>query len=110
MICVRSDCNWAPNLISNLARYTIDAVLEPNETMDIGPALPAPTKLVSFLFLPYVKVNVDGKDASVMLCLGITADELTFIREHDIQDLVSRLKETGNYPYTDLSRKSVMNR
>ncbi len=106
MICVREDVEWAPRLMSNLAMYTAEAVLAPNDTMDIGAALPAPTNISSFLFLRYANVIVDGKASSVMLCIGITADELKYIRDHDVADLVMKLKKSGVYPFTDLDRSS----
>lgn len=108
MICQRKDATWAPKLISQLARYTTQDILSPNDTMEIGPSLPQPTELSSLLFLPYVKLNVNGKDAAVMLCIGITPDELEFIQKHDVEDLVSKLKSAGVYPFTDLDRKSVL--
>lgn len=117
MICTPGDSEWAPQLISNLARYTIDAVLAPNDTMDIGPALPPPTELTAFLYLPYATVEVEGRHAAIMLCLGITASELAFIRKHDdveilvdalkVETLVDALKAAGVYPMTDLTRSSV---
>ncbi len=110
MICLRQDANWAPQLISNLAKYTIDDVLSPNDTMDIGPALPQPTDLAAFLYLPYANVIVDDRKGGVLLCLGITPDELSFVRENGPDKLVSRLKQNGVYPFTDLSRQSVLRR
>lgn len=108
MICLRKHDPWAPQLISQLARYTTEAVLEPNDTMDIAPSLPQPTELSNFLFLPYAKLTVDGKPAAVMLCLGITPDELQYIRDHNAEDLVAKLKAAKVYPFTDLARKSVL--
>lgn len=108
MICLRKDSPWAPQLISQLARYSTMEVLEPNDTMEIGPALPQPTKLSNFLFLPYAKLKVDGKDSSVMLCMAITTDELKFIQKHDVEELVAKLKTAQVYPFTDLKRKSVL--
>ena len=107
MICTPDDSEWAPQLISNLAKYTIDAVLAPNDTMDIGPSLPPPTELSAFLYLPYATVEVDGKKAAIMLCLGITPSELAFIQNHDVATLVNALKASGIYPMTDLNRSSV---
>lgn len=107
MICTPNDSPWAPELISNLAKYTIDAVLAPNDTMDIGPALPPPTELSAFLYLPYATMEVDGRKAAVMLCLGITQSELAFIQNNDVETLLNALKAAGVYPKTDLSRSSV---
>lgn len=108
MICLQKDSPWAPQLISQLARYSTMEILEPNDTMEIGPSLPQPTKLSNFLFLPYTKLKVGGKDSTVMLCLGITADELEFIQNHDIEELVAKLKSANVYPFTELARKSVL--
>ncbi|MEW4488624.1 suppressor of fused domain protein [Thalassoglobus sp. JC818] len=107
MICTPKDSDWAPQLISNLAKYTIVAVLNPNDTMDIGPALPKPSEVSAFLYLPYSKLEVEGKKSAVMLCLGITSAELKFIQNNDVEILVKALKKAGIYPMTDLSRSSV---
>src|SRR5438128_21044 len=40
-IAQRDGNNWGPNIISKLARYTCDAVLQPGQTMEIGSAVPA---------------------------------------------------------------------
>ena len=40
--------------------------------------------------------------------LGITVDELSFAREHGPDDLVARLEQAGVYPFTALSRRSVL--
>lgn len=110
MICLRKNADWAPQLISNLAKYTVDAVLSPNDTMDIGSALPQPTQLEAFLYVPYAKITVDDKKAGILLCLGITQDELSFVREHGPDELLSHLKQAGVFPFTDLSRQSVLGR
>lgn len=79
--------------------------------MDIGPALPQPTNLAAFLFLPYASITVEGARAGILLCLGITSDELAFIRQAEegrTSELVSLLKQSNVYPFTDLSRSSVL--
>ena len=108
MICLRQEADWAPQLIGNLAKYTIEALLKPYATMDIGPALPKPTELVAFIYLPYANLTVADKEAGLLLCLGITVDELSFAREHGPDDLVARLEQAGVYPFTALSRRSVL--
>jgi hypothetical protein len=39
-VCHRSDEDWGPRLISQLAYYTLEARLEPGHTMDLGPSTP----------------------------------------------------------------------
>lgn len=108
MICLRQEAEWAPRLISQLARYTTEAVLAPRDTMDIGASLPPPSKLSSFLFTPTARLTVDGRPAAVMLCLGITADEVELCREKGADELIARLKRAGVYPFTDLTRDSAL--
>lgn len=108
MICLRDEADWAPQLISNLAKYTIDAVLQPGETMDIAPALPQPTNLSSFLFGSYATISVQGKPASILLCVGITGEELQYLQANGYDALLQRLKDAGVFPFTDLSRRSVV--
>lgn len=108
MMCMRKDAHWAANLISNLAKYTVEEVISPRDTMDIGPALPQPTELVAFLFVPYANVMVEGNEAGILLCLGITQDECALAHEGGADALLSRLKQAGVYPFTDLSRPSVL--
>lgn len=108
MICVREDAPWAADLISRPARYTAEAILSPHDTLDTHPIFPQPTELSTLLFLPYVTVRVGRQEAVVMLCVGITAEELQFIHDHGVEDLVSRLKARQEYPYTDLRRGPVV--
>jgi hypothetical protein len=107
MICLREPAEWAPNLISNLAKYTTEAVLKPGDTMDIAPALPQPTRLEHLLFVPYAKIAVEDEEAAVMLCLGITSDEYDCARKQGSEVIVDRLKQANVYPFTDLARESV---
>ncbi len=108
MICLRESTDWAPNLISNLAMYSKEAVLAAGHTMDIGSALPQPTRLTAFLYLHHATLTVDGQQASLLLCIGITSDELAFVHEHGRDALVNRLKAAGVYPYTELARSSAL--
>lgn len=108
MICVPDDAEWAASLMSELAGYTIEAVLEPGETMDIVSALPQPTDLTAFVFDTYATFEVDGEQTNLLLCLGITADELKFAHEHGTDTLLTKLKDAGIYPITDVRRNSAL--
>lgn len=108
LIATKADEAWAPSLISWLAKYTIHEVLQPWDSMEIGLALPKPTDLTTLLFVPYGQIEVGKKAANLLLCLGITADEIAFCRESDCDLLLDRLKSEGHYPFTDLKRASVL--
>ncbi len=47
--------------------------------------------------------------SALMLCIGITEDELEFVFNHGDDRLVNNLKEKKVYPYTILDRESVLN-
>jgi hypothetical protein len=107
VICHRTDEPWGPQLISQLAHYTLEAALNPGDTMDIGPAAPEGSTIAALLFLEYGRLNVRGRDAGLLLCIGITADELEACRNGDRERVEVGLTELGEFPYTDLFRPSV---
>ena len=109
MICERNDDDhWGASFISRLAQYTLEARLNPGETMDVGPALPEGSTLSAMLFLDYARFNVLGRDCGLLLCLGITADELAACRQGRTAEVEAALKASAVYPFTDQDRKSVV--
>ena len=107
MIAHRDQDRWGPGVISRLARYTCDAQLEPGHTMELGPAVPEASTVAAFLFAEYAHFRYEGRDAGLLLCLGITADELAACRKGKQEQMLAALKAAGVYPYTDLKRASV---
>lgn len=107
-ICHRDNDTWGVELISKLAHYTLTAVLEPGQTMDIGPSAPEGSRITAFLFQDFGSFSVKGRNAGVLLCLGITQDELAACREGREDEVIAALKAGGIYPYTDLGRQSVL--
>ena len=108
MICHRGDEEWGPNIICKLAYYTLEAELKPGDTMDIGSAAPKGSAIAALLFLDYGRFKVRGTKAGLLLCIGITADELESCRKGRRADVEQALKKAGVYPYTDLYRQSVL--
>ena len=109
-ICHRAeeDGRWGKSLISKLSYYTLDAEMKPNETMSLGPSVPKGSTIAAFLFLEFGRFRVCDKDAGVLLCQGITADELALCRAGRQKDVELALKKNGIYPFTDLFRPSVI--
>jgi hypothetical protein len=108
MICSRDDDEWGPDIICQLAHYTLESVLNPGETMDIGPAAPDGSTIAAFLFCDYGRFKVRDRPAGLLLCLGITAQELSECRSGNRTQVESAIKDAGVYPFTDLFRKSVL--
>lgn len=108
MICHRDEEEWGANIISQLAHYTLEAELNPGETMDIGPAVPEGSTIDALLFLEYARFPVLDRDCGLLLCLGITSDELARCRAGHTPEVEAALKRHSIYPYTDLYRESVL--
>src|SRR5262249_21643937 len=106
-VCHRDDEQWGPNLISRLAHYTLRAELNPGETMDVGPSVPGGSTITALMFLELARFEVLGRRAGILLCIGITADELAGCRAGHARRVETALREKGIYPYTDLVRPSV---
>ena len=110
MIAHRDDSNWGPNVISKLARYTCDARLEPGHTMEIGSAVPKGSTITGFFFVDYSRFRFGGQNAGLLLCIGVTADELAACRQRKHLEVFDALQATGVYPYTELFRASTLKR
>jgi hypothetical protein len=109
-ICHRQDETWGPNLVSRLAHHTLEARLEPGETMDIASIAPPGSAIAALLFQDFGRFEVRGRAAGVLLCIGITADELAACHEGRRAEVEQRLRATGIHPFTDLFRPSVVAR
>ena len=105
-ICVRRSSDWPPATISRLATYCLDTPIRPGETMDIASAVPQPSAIQAFLFSDYGHFALNGKRCGVLLCLGITAEELQRCFEHGTTVVLEQLRGDGVYPFTDLDRES----
>ncbi len=108
MICHRDDEEWGPDLISKLAYYALEAELKPGDTMDIGPAAPEGSTIAALLFLDYGRFEVRGEKAGLLLCIGVTADEVAACQNGRRGEVEQALKKASVYPYTDLYRQSVL--
>ena len=106
MICNRSPSDWHPNVISRLAQYTLETHIGASETMDIDSASPSNSQIKAFIFDTYRTFTLFGSECELRL-VGITKAELDYKMEHGSDELLSRLKAHGIYPYTDLERQSI---
>jgi hypothetical protein len=109
-ICHRNADPWGANLISRLAYYTLRAQLNPGDTMDIGSVCPEGSSIEALLFQEFGRFTVRGRDAGLLLCIGITGDELALCRQgqRKREQVESALKAQGVFPFTDLNRDSVV--
>jgi hypothetical protein len=114
MICLPSGGAWAANLISLLARYTLETVVNPGETMDLPvdevPALKG-SLISAILFaepdLKGKRFQFAGKQFGLLLCVGVTTRELKVAQRDGSAILLRALKRKGVFPYFDVSRSSL---
>jgi len=110
MICASQELKKAGDLISRLARYTCDAELEPGQTMDIGTFFGDSAIRASFFTHPgeqSVHFEFLGERYGLLLCIGITGEELTYKKAHGSESLLALLNQHGVFPYTIPDRPSV---
>ena len=113
MICSRKKSDFAINLIAQLARFTLESKFNPGDTIDLTGAVPKSSNLAALLLAdPDVtkpRFKLFGKPAHLMLCVGITGDELKFHQKQKGGDgLLKLLKRKKVFPYTEMKRKSVV--
>jgi hypothetical protein len=110
MICARQELQKAGDLISNLARYTCEAELEPGETMDLATFFGDSTIRALLFTHPReepVHFEFLGQRYGLLLCIGITSDELSFKQAHGSESLLALLRQHCVFPYTTPDRPSV---
>jgi suppressor of fused protein SUFU len=110
MICTQQQLESAADFISRLACYTCDAELEAGETMDIEDFFGDSTLRAMLFTHPGeqpVHFEFLGQRYALLLCIGITAEELAFARSRSTAELLALLKQHGVFPYTIPGRPSV---
>ena len=111
MICVRKSEPAAADFISKLAPYTVQAKLQPGDTMEF-PKRQAGSTLKGLMFAhpgdKPVSFEFLGKSYGLLLCIGITKDELALAKAKGTDVLLSALKQGGVFPYTVFDRESVL--
>jgi hypothetical protein len=107
-ICHRAPDPWYAQVLSSLAYYTLETRLESGQTMDIGPLVPRGSTISAFLFEEFARFAFQGRSAGVLLCIGITPDELVACRCGQVDRVRRALESKHIYPFTDLRRRTSL--
>jgi hypothetical protein len=107
-ICRRGESEWCDYMISRMAHYTFKQELAHGDVMDIRSIVPSEATVSALLFLEFARFEVKERDAGVLLCLGITPDELAACRGGRTTEVLEALSERDVFPFTDLYRPSVL--
>jgi hypothetical protein len=111
MICTRDENDWAPVLLSRLARYTHENTIHPGDTMDLGKLGPPGSNIAALLFFrpdpPAHSFKVMDAPGGLILAVGITRSEFDACRTFGSGVMVRAIKEKEIYPFTEMRRVPV---
>jgi hypothetical protein len=108
-MCTREDAPWALEILVRLARYTFEVEIGPGHDMELGAELGSCSALYFTTFDESAEFRVGGDSFGLLLGIGLTADELSFLRSSgQATALQSKLRQANVYPYTDPHRPSVV--
>ena len=100
------------DILNAMARYSFQACLNPNETMEFPesyPGLPAGKCLILDAITRNGKgLEIGGREFGLMVAIVIHRDEMRFAQTQGGALLIEKLKKHGVYPYSDLNRRSVV--
>lgn len=110
MMCTKKPCEAAAFQIKTLAQYTLQAKLQPGDTMEFKRSKGSTLRGLIFTHPGEKPLHFKflGKNYGLLLCIGVTLDELRFAQEEGSDKLLPVLKSRGVFPYTDFTRKSVL--
>lgn len=96
-------------IFTTVGNYSFQAVLNPNETCEVPNEGEENRCLVFDNYQPGNTAFKTGqRKHHLLLCLEIFRSEMEFARANGSEKLLSKLKEAGYYPYSDLSRNPVV--
>ncbi|RYY45548.1 MAG: hypothetical protein EOO06_16270 [Chitinophagaceae bacterium] len=95
-------------IFTMIGNYSFEAVLNPKETCEV------PSNEGENNCLVFDNYDPDGRQFSIgdrqhhlLLCLEVFRTEMEFARKKGTDQLLSKLKAAGHYPYSDLDREPV---
>ncbi|MBS1528696.1 MAG: suppressor of fused domain protein [Bacteroidetes bacterium] len=97
-------------IFTRIGNYSFDAVLNPTQTCELPGNSDSENKYLVFdLYQPDGKEFIIGqRKHHLLLCIEIFKTEIEFAWKHGGDKLLAKLRESGHYPYSDLSRDIVV--
>lgn len=97
-------------ILTCLGNYSYQEKLEPGDTCEVQ--LAEGDEYVCVVFDEYSKegtyFEIRGQRYCLLLCIEVFREEMEFAMEHGSSALLSKLKDRGHYPYSDLDRAPVV--
>lgn len=96
-------------IFTTIGNYCTQAVLNPNETIEVPNGTAENNCLILDDYQPKDKPFMIGeRKHHLLLCLEVFRSEMEFARANGSEKLIDLLKEKGFYPYSDLNRDAVI--
>lgn len=96
-------------IFTTIGNYSFQAVLNPNETIEVPNGTKKNNCLILEEYNPEEKeFKIGERKHHLLLCLEVFRNEMEFARKRGVPQLIELLKEKGFYPYSDLDRDSVV--
>jgi hypothetical protein len=96
-------------IMTTLGNYSRDSVLNPGDTCEVPAGKDEPT--ICVILDEYKKPGVDfefsGKKHCLLLCIEVFRSEMEYSMKNGSAAVLTKLKEKGYYPYSDLDREPV---
>jgi hypothetical protein len=102
-MCVREDAPWAAPALN---RLSAQMPLHPGDTIAIG-AVPRSSSKASSIRGFVIDDYGSSRHCGVLLCIGVTAEELQMSSRFGSTTLLGELRGAGVYPFTDPDRDSI---
>ncbi|KUJ61974.1 hypothetical protein AR687_10480 [Flavobacteriaceae bacterium CRH] len=95
-------------IFTTIGNYSFQAVLNPNETIEVPNGTDENNCLILDLYKPENKeFKIGEREHHLLLCLEVFRSEMEYSRANGSEKLLNLLKEKGFYPYSDLDRDPV---
>jgi hypothetical protein len=96
-------------ILTTIANYSFQAVLNPNETIEVPNGTKENNCLLLVLYKPENKeFKIGEREHHLLLCLEVFRSEMEYARKNGSEKLLDILKEKEIYPYSDLDREPVI--
>jgi len=97
-------------ILTTLANYSFQTVINPNETAELPAENPSDTNYIVFdeFDAQGIAFEIMGKKHGLLLVIEVYKSELDYARTNGTAELIKKLRTAGVYPYSDLNREPVL--
>jgi hypothetical protein len=109
-----ADCNdaqWCAEVLTRIGRQSLTELFDGNDTLEIAPWVTSDARLQGVVFEEILRdelhVGRKKERCGLLRCIGVTLPELNFSRTYGVPELITRLRQAGVYPRSDVRRATI---